>query len=143
MRRTVITFDFRQRFRLALCAVSLIFPYVLASAAAAEVKLTMASARSGIEGGLLLPQTVYADASHIYLSTSGSPAGGRLYVLKRDRAANFPVVEQRDFEVALGAVRGDASHLYVAGRDGILYVYKKTSPLTLVTSIPVADLQLV
>ncbi|MEX2147519.1 MAG: Calx-beta domain-containing protein [Candidatus Rokuibacteriota bacterium] len=101
------------------------------------------SARAGIEGAVLLPQTVYADASNIYISTSGVPAGGRLYVLRRDRAADFPVVEQLDFEVALGAVRGDATHLYVAGRDGVLYIYRKTSPLSLVTSIPIADLQLV
>jgi Calx-beta domain-containing protein len=137
------TFDLRQPFRLAICALSLIIPFVLASGAAAQVSLSMVSARAGIEGGLLLPQTVYADATHIYMSTAGVPSGGRLYVLARDRAADFPVVEELDFAVALGAVRGDASHLYVAGRDGILHVYRKTSPLTLVTSIPVADLQLV
>ena len=137
------TFDLRRPFRLALCALALIIPCLLASAATAAVSLTMVSARDGIEGGLLLPQTVYADATRIYIATAGVPAGGRLYVLKRDRAANFPVVEELDFEVALGAVRGDATHLYVAGRDGILYVYRKTSPLTLVTSVPVADLQLV
>jgi hypothetical protein len=141
--RTVITFGLRQPFRLALLALSLIIPCLLAPVASAEVSLSMVSARTGIEGGLLLPQTVYADATHIYISTVGSPTGGRLYVLKRDRAADFPVVEQRDFDVALGAVRGDATHLYVAGRDGILYVYRKTRPLTFVTSIPVADLQLV
>jgi hypothetical protein len=139
----VITFDFRQPLRLALCVFSLVFPFIFASAAVAEVKLSMVSARTGIEGGLLLPQTVYADTTHIYMSTSGSPVGGRLYVLERNRAADFPVVEEVDFAVALGAVRGDASHLYVAGRDGILYVYRKTRPLTLVTTIPVADLQLV
>jgi hypothetical protein len=139
----VTTFDLRQPFRLALLALSLIFPCLLAPVASAEVRLSMVSARTGIEGGLLLPQTVYADATHIYISTVGSPAGGRLYVLKRDRTADFPVVEQRDFDVALGAVRGDGSHLYVAGRDGLLYVYRKTSPLTFVTSIAVAELQLV
>lgn len=139
----MIIFDLRQSVRLALCALSLIIPFLLAPAAAAQVSLSMVSARAGIEGGLLLAQTVYADATHIYISTSGVPTGGRLYVLKRDRAADFPVVEQRDFEVALGAVRGDATHLYVAGRDGVLYVYRKTSPLTLVRSIPVADLQLI
>jgi hypothetical protein len=141
--RIVITFDLRQLSRLALCALSLILPCLLAPVAAAEVRLSMVSARGGIEGGLLLPQTVYADATHIYISTVGAPSGGRLYVLKRDRAADFPVVEQQDFAVALGAVRGDSSHLYVAGRDGILYVYRKTSPLTFVTSIPIADLQLI
>jgi hypothetical protein len=139
----VATFDFRQPLRLALCVLSLVFPCLFASAAAAEVKLSMVSARSGIEGGLLLPQTVYADTTHIYMSTSGSPAGGRLYVLERNRGADFPVVEEVDFAVALGAVRGDGSHLYVAGRDGNLYVYRKTRPLTLVTTIAVADLQLV
>jgi Calx-beta domain-containing protein len=139
----VIALILRQPIRLALCALSLIAPFLLAPAAAAQVSLSMVSARAGIEGGLVLPQTMYADSTHIYLSTSGVPTGGRLYVLRRNRAADFPVVEQRDFEVALGAVRGDATHLYVAGRDGILYVYRKTSPLTLVRAIPVSDLQLV
>ncbi|HUF94110.1 MAG TPA: Calx-beta domain-containing protein [Candidatus Limnocylindria bacterium] len=64
-------------------------------------------------------------------------------MLRRDRAADFPVVEQLDFDVALGAVRGDPTHLYVAGRDGVLYIYRKTSPLTLVASLTIADLQLV
>jgi hypothetical protein len=123
--------------------MSLIVPFLLASGAAAQVSLSMVSARAGIEGGLVLPQTVYADSTNIYLSTTGVPSGGRLYVLRRNRGADFPVVEQRDFPVALGAVRGDATHLYVAGRDGILYVYRKTSPLTLVRTIPVSDLQLV
>jgi hypothetical protein len=122
---------------------SLILPLLVASPAVAQIELSMVSARAGIEGGLLLPQTVYADTAHIYMSTVGAPSGGRLYVLRRDRAADFPVVEERDFAVALGGVRGDATHLYVAGRDGVLYVYRKTTPLTLVTSIPVADLQLV
>lgn len=136
-------FGVRRSIGIALFALLLIFPFVLATAAAAQVDLSTVSARAGIEGSLLLPQTVYADATHIYMSAALAPVGGRLYVLKRDRAADFPVVEQLDFGVALGAVRGDGTHLYVAGRDGVLYVYRKTSPLTLVTSIPVADLQLV
>ena len=136
-------FAARQLIRSALCALALIFPFLLGSPASAQVSLSLVSARTGIEGSLLLPQTVYADATRIYLGATGDPAGGRLYVLRRDRAADFPVVEELAFSLPLGAVRGDATHLYVAGRDGVLYVYRKTTPLTLVTSIPISDLQLV
>jgi hypothetical protein len=130
--------------RFAVCVLSLFAAFVAAPAAEAQVGLTLVSARAGIEGSLLVTQSVYADTTHIYLATYGPyPAfDGRLYVLRRDRAADFPVVERRDFELPLGAVRGDATHLYVAGRDGTLYVFRKTSPLTLVASVPVSELQL-
>ncbi len=99
-------------------------------------RLRLVSARDHIEGAMPRPQSVYADQDRIYLGTSVTtdPAQGRLYVLERNRATNFPVVEVLDFSHPVLAVRGDDTYLYVAVWDSLI-VYRKTHPLTQVTTL--------
>src|SRR6266404_3669283 len=94
-------------------------------------RLRLVSARDHIE---IAASGVYADADRIYVGgTKADLATGRLYVLARDRARDFPVVETLDFPQVIRTVLGDDTYLYVLEFDTV-HVYRKTSPLSLVTS---------
>jgi WD40 repeat protein len=99
-------------------------------------QLQLVSARDHIEGNFVTSQSVYADRNRIYLAS----AQGKLFVLARDPAANFPLLETIQVSAnPLTAVRGDNKYLYVTSRDGNLRVYDvKTSsePLKLLRTIP-------
>jgi hypothetical protein len=87
-----------------------------------------------LETALVSQFMVYADATRIYLA----PAQPKLHVLARDRAANFPVIQTIDYSgqaAGLTAVRGDDQYLYVGMWNGPLAVYRKTTPLQLVTNV--------
>jgi hypothetical protein len=107
------------------------------TANAGQMSLALVSARDQIEGSMLTAQSVYADETRIYLATVQGTAG-TLFVLSRDRAANFPLLESIPYPSGLYAVRGDAEHVYVAAANGNLVVYRKDSRLTLVQTIPLA-----
>jgi hypothetical protein len=96
--------------------------------------LALVSARDHLEGSMLAAQSVYADETRIYLAT----VQGTLFVLGRDRATNFPLLESIHYTSALYAVRGDAENVYVAAGDGNLLVYRKDQQLTLVQTLPLA-----
>jgi hypothetical protein len=104
---------------------------------AGQTSLALVSARDHIEGSMLTAQSVYADETRIYLATVQG-TGGTLFVLSRDRAANFPVLESIPYTSGLYAVRGDSQHVYVAAGDGTLLVYRKDPQLTLVQTSPLA-----
>jgi hypothetical protein len=105
----------------------------------AGVALRLVSARSGIEGSFLGSQAIYADGQHVYLASYQ----GKLFVLARDRAAGFPVLEVIQTSAApLTAVRGDRTHLYVTGADGQLYIYRKARPLSLTGTLPIGKFPL-
>ena len=106
----------------------------LPSPANAQTSLALVSARDHLEGGMTSPQSVYADETRIYLAT----VQGTLFVLSRDRAANFPVIQTIPYTSALHAVRGDAQNVYVAAGDGNLLVYSKYPALALIRVIPLA-----
>lgn len=72
---------------------------------------------------------MYADRDRIYLGS----AQGSLFVLARDRAADFPIVQTIDLGVPITGVRGDADRLYVATTDG-LWVFAKGSSLSVVAA---------
>ena len=98
----------------------------------AQVTIQLVSARDHIEGSFTTPQSIYADRDRIYLASFQ----GKLFVLARDRAANFPVIEVvQDTTAALTAVRGDSKNLYVTSVDGNLRVYRKEDPLVLIDTI--------
>jgi hypothetical protein len=75
-------------------------------------------------------RNIWADRDRIYLGS----AQGSLFVLARDRAADFPIVQTIDIGVPISGVRGDAERLYVTAVDGQLRVYAKGSSLSLVTT---------
>src|SRR2546423_8578165 len=104
---------------------------------AGQTSLALVSARDHIEGSMLTAQSVYADETRIYLATVQGTVG-TLFVLSRDRAANFPVLESIPYTSGLYAVRGDSQYVYVAAGDGTLLVYRKDPQLTLVQTIPLA-----
>ena len=123
--------------RLAAITSGLLVHLPLA-AYAGQVPLDLVSARDHIEGSMTTAESVYADATRIYLAT----AQGTLFVLARDRAANFPLVESITYTSSLRAVRGDDQNVYVTAGDGNLLVYQKGSQLALAQTIPIATYSL-
>jgi hypothetical protein len=89
----------------------------------------LVSVRDHILGSFTGPRSMYADRERIYLGS----AQGSLFVLARDRAADFPIVQTIKLGVPINAVRGDAERLYVATPDG-LWVFAKGPSLTPVTT---------
>ena len=93
-----------------------IFISVCTFAAASGVAATPAgihlvSARSSIEGSFVGHHAIHADADRIYLASFQ----GRLFVLARDRAADFPLVQVvQDTAAPLTAVGGDRDFVYDA-----------------------------
>ena len=127
---------------LLLMAWGLFLPTI---AAADQVSVRLVSARDHIEGGMTTDRSVYTDETRIYLATSkveGGQGQGTLFVLARDRAANFPVLESIHYSSPLFAVRGDLQNLYVAAGDGKLLVYRKGPQLVLVQAVPLASYSL-
>lgn len=97
--------------------------------------LRLVSARDQIPGSILRDQLVYADRERIYLGTYQ----GTLFVLARDRAMNFPIVQTIYFGAAVTAVRGDGNNLFVIAGDGNLRTFTKTTPLTLLSTTPISE----
>lgn len=97
--------------------------------------LKLISARDNISGSFTTSQSVYATQTHIYLASSQ----GTLFVLKRSKAENFPLVEQVNIGSPLTSVRGYGTKLFVASMDGYLRQYSTTNPLTLVRSVQVSS----
>jgi hypothetical protein len=115
---------------LAVTMLSASFP----ADAGAAASLSMVSARDHVEGSFTTARSVWADAGNIYLASQQ----GALFVLARDRAANFPIRSRIETGAPLTAVRGDGSFLYVTSTDGELRVYNK-STLALVSKISLAS----
>jgi hypothetical protein len=116
-------------------ALLFLFLVFLITKQAEGAQIALVSARDHIEGSMTADQTVYADGQRIYLATFQ----GKLFVLARDRSADFPVLEVvQDTLLPLTAVRGDRSRLYVTSTDGNLRVYRKEHPLVLVATIPLS-----
>jgi hypothetical protein len=88
------------------------------------------SVRDNIPGSFLTPQAMHADRGRIYLGSFQ----GTLFVLARDRAAGFPVVQTIDIGKPITAVRGDANRLYLTAPDGVLRIFAKETPLRLVAT---------
>jgi hypothetical protein len=78
-----------------------------------------------LPGSVVSPQMVYADNERIFVAS----AQGDLFILERDRQANFPMIQTIHFGAALTAVRGNKSKLFVTSQDGNLYVFLKTWPV--------------
>src|SRR6185436_8526444 len=81
--------------------------------------LQLVSVRDHIEGSFTTPAAVYADAGFIYLASNQ----GKLFILKRSKAENFPLVQTVNIGSPLTGVRGFASRLYVTSADGYLREY--------------------
>jgi hypothetical protein len=58
-----------------------------------------------------------------------------LFVLARDRASDFPVVQTIDLASPITGVRGDDERLYVVSSDGLLRIFAKGPTLSLVTTL--------
>jgi hypothetical protein len=117
------------------CWATLLSVFVLVLVAkeadAWQAILELVSARDHIEGSFTTNHAVYADQDRIYLAS----AQGKLFVLARDRSADFPLVETIQTSTApLIGVRGDRRRLYVVDFSGVLRVYRKDNPLVLVST---------
>ncbi len=88
-----------------------------------------------LPGSFVSAQNVYADSQRVYLSSYE----GTIFVLQRNRAANFPLIQTISIGCPIASVRGDSNNLYAAGRDGNLYVYSKTWPLQLLRVVPLSS----
>jgi hypothetical protein len=88
-----------------------------------------------LPGSFVSPQTIYADNERIF---AGSYQGD-LFILERDRQANFPVIQVVHFPSSITGVQGDEDILYVASRDGRLYSLAKSWPLQITGSILLSD----
>jgi Big-like domain-containing protein len=93
-------------------------------------RLELVSARDHIPGSFVSHRVVYADRDRIYLGAYQ----GSLFVLARDRAADFPIIQTIDLGTSITGVRGDADRLYVTTADGLLRVFAKGSLLTVVAT---------
>jgi hypothetical protein len=100
--------------------------------------LRLISARDHIEGSFTIGKMLHADDARIYLAS----AQGRLFVLDRDRASNFPLLQVVQHPAGLTGVIADQDNVYVTGFDGQLRVYGKTLPLQLARTERVAAFQL-
>jgi N-acetylneuraminic acid mutarotase len=87
--------------------------------------LELVSARDHVPGSFLNDRAVYADRNRIYLGS----AQGKLFVLARDRASNFPIVQTIDLGVPITGVRGDDDRLYVTSPAG-MRIFTKGSSLS-------------
>ena len=92
--------------------------------------LELVSARDHILGSFVNTRAVYADRDRIYLGSFQ----GTLFVLARDPATDFPLVQTIDVGVPLTGVRGDAERVYVTAPDG-LRIYAKGPSLSPVGSL--------
>ncbi len=94
-----------------------------------QVTIRLVSEKDHIEGSFTTNQAIYADQDRIYLASYQ----GKLFVLARDRAADFPILEVRqDTNLPLISVQGDDDYLYVTSADGYIRKYCKDYPLVLV-----------
>jgi hypothetical protein len=105
--------------------------------AARSPTLSLVSARDHIDGGFAKPNTIWADKDRVYLASYT----GKLFVLARNQAADFPVIQAiQESTAPLTAVVGDRQRLYVASNDaagnGVIRVYHKTNPLVLERTVP-------
>jgi hypothetical protein len=78
-----------------------------------------------LQGSFVASQEIYADAERIFLASYQ----GDLFVLERNREANFPLIQTVHLNASFTSVRGDDSKVYVTSRDGTLYVFDKSWPL--------------
>ena len=89
--------------------------------------LELVSARDNVLGSFTASQSVYATKTYIYLAS----AQGTLFVLKRNQAENFPLVQSINIGSPLTGVLGFNNKLFVTSQDGYLREYSTTNPLTL------------
>jgi len=126
--------SFPDWYRIVLLFLFMLVPVTLK--AEGQVTIQLINQRDHIEGSFLGNQAVYADRDRIYLASFQ----GKLFVLARDRSANFPLLEiVQDTTSPLKAVRGDSKNLYVTSLDGNLRVYRKKNKLLLIDTIRLSD----
>jgi hypothetical protein len=88
-----------------------------------------------IPGSFTTSQSIYGTPTHIYLAS----AQGDLFVVKRSKTENFPLVETVNIGSPLKGVVGYSNKLFVISQDGFLREYSTTQPLTLVRSIQLSN----
>ena len=106
---------------------------VSAAAGPAAQQISLVASLS-LPGSFVTPQSVHADSERIYLCSYQ----GDLFILERDRQSGFPLIQTIALGAPLVAVRGDKDKLYVASRNGNLYVFNKTWPAQLSRAIPIS-----
>lgn len=118
-----MSFNFRSGLTIYLLAVfASVLAFTQLDKAEAQPTLKLVSARDNIEGAFLIEESIYADKDRIYLASYQ----GKLFVLARDRASNFPIIQLiHEDNSILTAVTGDEENVYVTTRNGTLRIYKK------------------
>ncbi len=87
-----------------------------------------------LPGSFVSSESIYADAERVFAASYQ----GDLFILERDRQAEYPLLETIHLGAQLTAVRGDEDNVYVAGADGNLYRFLKTWPVRLVQVTPLS-----
>ncbi len=95
--------------------------------AASNNALKLVAVRDHITGSFTTSQSVYANQFFLYMGS----AQGDLFVLKRSRNENFPLIQTIHLGAPITAVRGYDSKLFVTTSDGYLRQYLTSNPLTL------------
>jgi hypothetical protein len=80
---------------------------------------------SRLQGSFVTGQSVYADNERIFATSYQ----GDLFILERNRAKGFPLIQTIHLNAPLTAVVGDDHNVYVSSRDGNLYLFSKTWPV--------------
>lgn len=100
---------------------------MIRDAAPRPARLALVSARDHIEGLFLTARTITADATRIYLASRGN---NQLFVLGRDRAANFPLVQTVTVGVqGMSSVNAEGDQVRAISVSGELFVYAKGETL--------------
>jgi hypothetical protein len=82
----------------------------------------------------LLPHTITADDTRIYVAGVVTTGNCELFVLARDRAADFPLLQTIALPscgLGVAGIESDATDVRVATKDGKVYDYAKAAALTL------------
>jgi hypothetical protein len=75
--------------------------------------------KNNINCSMTTSRSVWASSTKIFLGC----ADGSLYVLSRNEAANFPVIDHRHMDSGITAIRGDSNYLFITTVDGTLLKY--------------------
>src|ERR1051325_3591341 len=125
--------------RLCVTVLAVVLPAAKVLCAQETPQLRLVSARDHIEGSFVVSGAVCADQDRIYLASFQ----GTLFILARDRDANFPLIQTiHDTDAALTGVRVNEDFLFVSSVDGHLRIYRKQFPLRLTDDLQLSEIGL-
>ncbi len=118
---------------IAVIAATLFIPE--SAIAAPKDALRLVAVRDHITGSFTTSESVYANQFFVYMGS----AQGDLFILKRSKNENFPLIQTVHIGSPIMAVRGYNAQLFVATADGYLRQYLTSNPLTLVRTVQLSN----